>query len=359
MSEDDEVGKDRLLIYGANGHVGRAASRLAAAQGLEPVLAGRDRLEVEALAGELGLQARIFSLDEPGGIDAALEDVRVVLHLAGPYVWTSEPMASACLRTGTHYLDITGELPVLQALAERDAEARAAGVMLLPAVGLDSVPSDCLVAHLVRRLPGAKRVTLALQTRGPAGLPPGTQRTMIELAHLPDRVVSGGDVVVRLGLDVPSKLVDFGDGPAVALRFQAPDTFVVWRTTGVPDVTMYVALPLLLRVGYRLLRLARPVFRWRALRRLLQRLVLPGASAEALARSSTRVWAEARDDAGGVVAARLGGPEGAVVWTTRAALVVARRVLEGDAPPGFQTPAGAYGPDLVLECEGVQRIDLV
>lgn len=358
MKEDDEVGKDRLLIYGANGTVGRAAARLAAEQGLEPVLAGRSRQELEALAAELGCTARVFSLDEPAQIAAALRDVRVVLHLAGPYVWTSEPMASACLRTGTHYLDITGELPVLQALAARDAEARSAGVMLLPAVGLDSVPSDCLAAHLLRRLPQATRVTLGLRTRGPAGLPPGTQRTMIELAHLHDRVVRGGNLVERRGSDVPTRLVDFGDGPEVAVRFPAPDTFVVWRTTGVPEVTMYVALPLALRLGYRLLRLARPVFRWRALRRLLQRLVLPAASPEALERSATRVWAEAGDDVGGLVSARLDGPEGAIVWTARSALAVVGRVLAGDAPPGFQTPAGAYGPDLVLECAGVQRFDL-
>ena len=84
--------------------------------------------------------------------------VDAVLHIAGPFSATSKPMADACLRTGTHYLDITGEIDVFEALAQRDAEARKAGIMLLPGVGFDIVPSDCLALHLKQRLPDAERI---------------------------------------------------------------------------------------------------------------------------------------------------------------------------------------------------------
>ena len=345
-----------LLIYGANGYVGEAASRLAIEQGLRPVLAGRNRPEVERLAAQLGVEARVFALDDPAALDAAVKDVHVVLHLAGPYVFTSQPMVEACLRNGVHYLDITGELPVLEALAGRDAEARARGVMIMPAVGLDSVPSDCLAAHLLRRLPGATHLALGLQTEGPAGLPPGTQRTMIELAHRSDRVISGGALSTARG-GPATRTIDFGRGPVTAVRFPAPDPFVAFRTTGIANIAMYVALSPLLRVGYRLVRSLRPVFRSTAVRDLLKRFVAPGPGAEALALSSTHLWAEASAPGGVSVVSRLHGPEGALVWTTRCALVIVHKVLGGTAPPGFQTPAGAYGPDLVLECEGVVRED--
>ena len=61
-----------------------------------------------------------------------------MLHIAGPFSATSKPMADACLRTSTHYLDITGEIDVFEALARRDAEARKAGIMLLPGGGFMS-----------------------------------------------------------------------------------------------------------------------------------------------------------------------------------------------------------------------------
>ena len=41
-------------------------------------------------------------------------------------------MADACLRNRVHYLHITGEIDVFEALAARDAEAKSRGVMLLP-----------------------------------------------------------------------------------------------------------------------------------------------------------------------------------------------------------------------------------
>lgn len=346
-----------LLIYGANGYVGEAAARLAVAQGLRPVLAGRNRTEVERLAAELEVEARVFALDDPVALDAGLAGVNVVLHMAGPYVYTSRPMVEACLRNGVHYLDITGELPVLEALAARDTEARARGVMIMPAVGLDSVPSDCLAGHLFRRLPDATHLTLGLQTTGPAGLPPGTQRTMIELAHRTDRVISSGALSAATD-GLATRTIDFGRGPVTAVRFQAPDPFIAHRTTGIANIEMYVALSPLLRLGYRLVRALRPVFRSAAVRDLLKRFVTPGPGAEALARSSTHLWAEASAAGGGSAVARLHGPEGALVWTTRSALVIVHKVLGGTAPPGFQTPAGAYGPDLVLECEGVVREDV-
>jgi short subunit dehydrogenase-like uncharacterized protein len=44
--------------------------------------------------------------------------------------------------------------------------------------------------------------------------------------------------------------------------------------------------------------------------------------------------------------------------TADAALEIVRRVLDGAAPAGFQTPARAYGADLVLELPGTQRRDV-
>src|SRR5205085_6516925 len=127
---------------------------------------------------QLGLEERVYPLQDAAALDAGLAETRVVLHCAGPFAHTAQQMADACLRTHTHYLDVTGEIAVFEALAGRDAEARAAGVMLLPGVGFDVVPSDCLAAHLKRRLPSATVLRLGFQTAG--GLSRGTATTMAE-----------------------------------------------------------------------------------------------------------------------------------------------------------------------------------
>src|SRR5438046_2539911 len=133
-----------VMIYGANGYTGELIAREAVARGLRPILAGRTADAVGGLARDLGLEPRVFALDDSAAIDAHLRGVGVVLNCAGPFARTALPLADACLRAGAHYLDITGEIDVFEALTARDAQAKAAGVMLLPGCGFDVVPSDCL-----------------------------------------------------------------------------------------------------------------------------------------------------------------------------------------------------------------------
>lgn len=346
-----------FLIYGANGYVGDAAARLAVAQGLKPILAGRDAAKIDSLAAELGLEARAFSLDDAAAADRALRNVPLVLHLAGPYKYTSKPMVDACLRAGAHYLDITGEIPVFEALAARDAEAKARKVMLLPAVGFDVVPTDCLALHLKQRLPSATHLTLAFHSVGGAGLPPGTQRTMIELIPFGERVRRDGRLVIPERGEM-TRHVDFGQGPVEAVRLTWGDVFTAFHTTAISNIEVYAVLPAALRRQRALLEKLRLLFSLAPMRKLLMRGVRPGPSAQERAKTTTHVWGEVSDASGRKAAARLHGPEAGLVWTTRAALAVVRKALAGKFSPGFQTPAGAYGADLVLECEGVAREDL-
>jgi short subunit dehydrogenase-like uncharacterized protein len=346
-----------FLLYGANGYVGEAAARLAIEQGLRPVLAGRNAREIGRLATELGVDHRVFGLDDARALDRALADVPLVLHCAGPYAHTSAPMVDACLRSAAHYIDITGEIPVYEAIAARDADARPRGVMLLPGAGFDVVPTDCLALHLKHRLPSASRLTLAFHTDGPAGLPPGTQRTAIELIPYGDRVRRGGRLVTPQR-GTRTRQIDFGRGPVTATRLTWGDLFMAYHSTGIPNIEDYVVLPASVRRQLAIVAWLRPLFRLAPVRNLLKRGVKPGPTAEQRARTSTHVWGQVEDDHGGRATARLHGPEAGLEWTARAALAAVRRVLEGDAPAGFQTPATAFGADFVLECEGVTREDL-
>src|SRR5947209_408702 len=132
------------LLYGANGYTGELVARLAKARDEKPVLAGRNAEAVAQLAATHGFAHRAFGLDDAAAIDAGLDGITVVLHCAGPFSRTAKPMVDACLRNGVHYLDITGEVDVFEACAARSDEARARKVMVMPGVGFDVVPTDCL-----------------------------------------------------------------------------------------------------------------------------------------------------------------------------------------------------------------------
>src|ERR1044071_783233 len=152
------------MIYGANGYTGALIAREAVRRGHRPILAGRNAAEVEALARELGGESRVFGLDK---ID--ITKGGLALHCAGPFVLTSAPMVDACLRAGAHYLDITGEIPVFESILERHAEAFARGVTLLPGVGFDVVPTDCLAAMLAAPACRARTTSARFRSRAANG----------------------------------------------------------------------------------------------------------------------------------------------------------------------------------------------
>ena len=86
-------------------------------------------------------------------------------------------------------------------------------------------------------------------------------------------------------------------------------------------------------------------------------LMPEGPSPEARAKGYSLLFAEVTDEAGNRAVSRMRTPH-AYTLTALTALEVVRRVLAGDVHPGFQTPAKAYGPDLVMEIGGVTRTDL-
>jgi len=348
--------RDRILVYGANGYTGGLVARRAKERGLEPILAGRAS-EVDALARSLGLESRRFGLDDPVALDRGLADTLAVLHCAGPFSRTSRPMADACLRAGAHYVDITGEAAVFEALAARDDEAKARGVMLLPGAGMDVVPTDCLAAHLKRRLPSATRLLLAFRTTG--GISRGTARTMAE--NLPKGgLVRRGGRLERVPVAWKSRMIDYGRGPRLSVTIPWGDVSTAWYSTGIPDVEVYTALPRSRLLALRLLRPALPLLGGRRVQAFLRRRIdARGAGPEPARRQAGGAWfwGQVEDAAGGRAASRQRTPEGYTL-TALTTVGAAEKILAGQAPAGFQTPSRAYGADFVLEFEGCTREDL-
>lgn len=342
------------LIYGANGYTGELIAREAAKRGMWPILAGRHRAAVEALAVELGLEYRVFALDDPKAIEAGLQGCEVVLHCAGPFSHTSKPMIDACLLTHTHYLDITGEIAVFEVAASYDAVAKVAGIMLLPGVGFDVVPTDCLAAHLKSQLPTAIQLSLAF--RGLGSMSRGTTLTGLE-------GMATGGLVRRDGKLIPvptawkTRYIDFGNGrgPIATITIPWGDVSTAYYTTGIPNIEVYMAFKPWSR---RFIKASR-YFSWllgsapiQSYFRLQIKAMPRGATAEQRARSTSYVWGEVRDDNGQTVTARFKAPDGYTL-TVLTALAIVEQALGSHAPIGFQTPARAYGSELIFTIPGV------
>lgn len=345
-----------FLIYGANGYTGSLIAEEAVRQGHSPILAGRDATAVAALADRLGLRQRVFGLDDVSRAATEIEGTVLVLNCAGPFTRTAVPLVEACLRTRTHYLDITGEVEVFESLIPRNEAARAVGMMLLPGAGFDVVPSDCLAAHLKRRLPTATRLALAFTLSSRVSR--GTALTMLE--HAP-----GGGLVRRGGslTKVPAawktREIDFGAGPVTAVTIPWGDLSTAWFSTGIQDIEVYTAIPFQQRLGLRASRYLAPLLGKPGVKQWIAKRIRagrPGPSKGERASGRSCLWGEVSDETGARAMSLLQGPEG-YTMTVRTALAIVARVVAGKAPPGYQTPSTAYGPDFVLEVEGVARQD--
>src|SRR5690242_1959054 len=181
------------MIYGANGYTGRLILAEAVRRGHHPVVGGRDPKAVAALAKEFGLAARSFCLTDAQTVSSALSGIPLVLHCAGPFSATCAPMLEGCLKNGTHYLDITGEIDVFAHCHAQHERARDAGIVVLPGSGFDVVPTDCVAAMLARDLPDARELTLAFEAGG--GASPGTAKTGVEGLASGGRVRRDGALV--------------------------------------------------------------------------------------------------------------------------------------------------------------------
>lgn len=334
------------MIYGANGYTGTLAAEKAVEEGLRPVLAGRSADRIRPIATRLGLEWRAFDLGDLREVAKGIKNVDLVLHCAGPFSRTSAPMVEACLKTGTHYLDITGEIDVFEAVHARGEEAKRAGSVLLPGVGFDVVPSDCLAAMVAGRVNDPTDLEIGFTALGK--ISPGTLKTMIE--NLPEGGRERRDGVIRRTRPAEkAKKIPFSRGTRWAVAIPWGDVSTAYYSTGVPNITTYMAVP---HSQIRLMRLSRPfapVLGLKPVQRVLKGLVdrfVKGPNEEERARGRVHLWARAVNRSGDAMEATLDVPEG-YRFTVLAALACTRGVLSGDVPPGAWTPASAFGADFV------------
>lgn len=348
----------QILVYGSYGYTGDLIARFAKETNIEVLLSGRNATRLQEQRERYGFASVSADLSDPSSLRNALRDVEVVIHCAGPFSATYETMARACLDTGTHYTDITGEAEVYEGLWALDAEAKNAGIMLLPGTGFDVVPSDCLAAHLKTRLPDATHLELAFRGRG-GGVSHGTAKTMAQNIHRGGLIRRDGELV-----PVPAawktREIDFGDGLlAHCMVIPWGDVVTAYKSTGIPNIMVYMGFP---KGPARMLRIARPllpILGTRPVQNMMKKRIEAapaGPDDEARRTARNELWGEVRTEDGRASVSRLYTPEGYTL-TARMSLLIAQKICGGEHTPGFQTPSAAYGKDLILELPGTERRD--
>lgn len=343
------------MLYGANGYTGELIARYAAQYGLQPILAGRRKEVIEPLANKLGLPYLVFDLNDTDALLDALRKVKVVIHAAGPFSRTAKAMVEGCLQTGTHYLDINGDISVFEFIKSYNDRASKAGVMLLPGAGFDVVPTDCIALQLKKAVPDADSLELAFATLG-GGISHGTALTMSE------KIGEGGALrkdgrIVRAPLGAKGMTLDFKGKSIFVMSIPWGDVSTAYHTTGIPNIITYTGMSKKVFTVLKFQSLFNWLLRTKFIRSYLKSKIdsrAAGPTDQQREKATAFVWGRVSNANGATASVSLQGPEGYTL-TMHSSLIITRKVLEGNFKPGFQTPGSAYGEDLILEVPGVIR----
>ena len=165
----------RIVLFGATGYTGRLTAEAMAAAGARPVLAGRDRARLEALAGRLGgLEVAEADTARPDSVRGLVGRGDVLVSTVGPFLTRGEPAVRAAVEAGAAYLDATGEPPFLRRVFEELGPLAAGRCGLVPAFGYDFVPGNLAGALALAESPAATRVTIGYFVTGGGGFSSGT-----------------------------------------------------------------------------------------------------------------------------------------------------------------------------------------
>jgi len=148
MSED----KFDVVVWGSTGFTGRwVAKRLFdryTGTDLKWAIAGRNADKLNEVKGFIGdsedrIPTILADSNDEASLKALVASTKVVITTVGPYAYYGSSLVKACAEAGTHYVDLTGEVPWMRTMIDQHHEtARQSGACIVHCCGFDSIPSD-------------------------------------------------------------------------------------------------------------------------------------------------------------------------------------------------------------------------
>jgi len=157
-----------VVVYGASGYTGRLICEYLRQYNLPFVAAGRDgsKLKQSMESHVPGIETADYEVVEVAHEVDALTDLfggaSVVCNTVGPFSRYGPEVVEACLASGTHYIDTTGEQDWLITCDEKyGADFAAAGLLLSPGIAQMYTTGE-IAAELCLEKPGLDTLDIAV-----------------------------------------------------------------------------------------------------------------------------------------------------------------------------------------------------
>lgn len=345
-----------LMIYGANGYSAQLIIKELLLRKIRPVLAGRNETALKHLAQKYNCEYKAFDLFDEEKVDAELKEIHTVINCAGPFIQTAKDLMEACLRTKTNYLDITGEMPVMHLAFSLDGKAKESGIVILPSVGFDIIPTDCLAKRLSEKMPDAIHLKLGfLNKRGKISR--GTLLTSLGF-------LGGTGRIRRDGKLIESKIGEF----VVDLKWENfsfsgisipwGDVYSSFHSTKIPNVEVYLAMPGIVIKFRKLFLFLLKILKMKLVKNLISGYIkkyLTGPTKSERDSAATYIWGRVENAKGEIIEEVYQVMEGYNL-TAKGAAECAVRVSKNEILPGTYTPSLAFGSEF-MDLFVIRKID--
>ncbi|MBI1937434.1 MAG: saccharopine dehydrogenase NADP-binding domain-containing protein [Ignavibacteriales bacterium] len=338
-----ESSKKKLMIYGANGYSAQLIIEELIARKIKPVLAGRNEQAVKIIAEKFSCEHRIFVLNDEAKTISSLKDIHTVLNCAGPFKNTAKDMIDACLQTQINYLDITGEMPVHAYAFGCDRQAKEKGIVILPSVGFDIIPTDCLAKRLSEQMPDAKYLKLGLLNKK-GKISRGTWLTTLDFLNGSGRIRRDGKIIESPIGEYTIK-INRDDFSFTGISIPWGDIFTSYISTGIPNVEVYLGLPKIVITFRNFLLLFAKLLKIPFVKRLVQNFIsrnFTGPDKQSRDAAETFIWGRIENEKGEMLEEVYQVMEGYNL-TAKGAAECAARILNDEVKPGTYTPSLAFG----------------
>ncbi|HAS42898.1 MAG TPA: hypothetical protein DCS93_20630 [Microscillaceae bacterium] len=333
---------NNILIYGANGFTGKLLTQYLIKQGKQPILAGRST-KVEALGKMWNCPVRIFEAKDAIG---KLADIEVLVNVAGPFSRTQSGLIEACIEANVHYIDVAGEYTDMLNVYRYHETAQQAGIKLLPAAGIFSVPMDIVAKLASLEVVNPTHLTIGFASEGKPSR--GSLNTALKKIQDPGHVLVEGVYKKALPGRKLAAFNIFGKLIKTAYHPWRADLFTAQLSTNVQNIETYSAFPAFV------VKMMHGKLNW--LRKLiLNRLIrfLPeGPNEKQIKKGKIYAKAIAKNANNEIGIAEMRGPDAYQFTVSTIAKLI---VLSLDTPRlnGFITPS-QFGTEWIKEIEGVE-----
>lgn len=139
-----------IIVYGASGFTAGYVVEELLKHKANFALAGRSEQNIRRNLQDIPNTDDLEIIEcSPSDAKKFSSEARIVINMAGPYIFSGEEIVKACLKTGTHYLDITGETFFIENVIKNySKEAEEKEIAIVNCCGFDSVPADLGVEYL-------------------------------------------------------------------------------------------------------------------------------------------------------------------------------------------------------------------